>query len=50
MYFEPKPKNQKWCGMVEVCEGAPSAMARWVLTERHDLVARAAVCTCFRQP
>ena len=26
-----------WCGMAEVCEGAPVAVSGWVLTDRHDL-------------
>ena len=26
-----------WCGMVEVCEGAPVAVSGWVLADRHDV-------------
>ena len=29
-------RHVAWCGMVEVCEGAPVAVSGWVLTDRHD--------------
>ena len=39
-----------WCGIVEVCEGAPVAIGGWVLTDGHDLASCAAACRRFGQP
>ena len=38
----PGPCTMAWCGMVEICEGAPVAVSGWVLTDGHDLAPCAA--------